>query len=113
MSEKELAESGGGHAACEVGVVEIVAGEVSELFGDVIVFVAGEGWSGGGVGNLFAMLGDVVECFDCVGKRELRLVLEVFASDVGINRRCRCRAEPDARDARCAILRRRGRARVR
>ena len=45
MGEEELAQGGSGQAAFEVGVVEIVAGEVTELLGDVFVLAAGEGWS--------------------------------------------------------------------
>ena len=82
MSEEELAQGGGVQAAFQVGVVEIVAGEIPELFGDVIVLVAGEGGSGRGSRIVLAMLSEEVESLDGVGEGQRSLVFEVFAGYV-------------------------------
>src|ERR1700688_4989722 len=82
MGQEELAKGGGGQAAFEVGIVEIVAGEISKLLGDEFVLVSGEGWSLRSAKIVFAVFGQKVESFDCVGEGKRRLVFEVFTRHV-------------------------------
>ena len=82
MGQEELAQGGGRQAAFKVGVIEIVAGEVSELLGDVFVLAASAGWSLRGAKIVFAMSRQEVESFDCVGEGKRSLLLEVFTSHV-------------------------------
>jgi hypothetical protein len=82
MGQEELAKGGGGQAAFEVGVVEIVAGEISELLGGVFVLASGEGWNLRGGQISFAVLGQKVERFDCIGEGQRSLVFEIFTRHV-------------------------------
>src|SRR5260370_35238706 len=78
MGQEELAKGGGGQAAFEVGVVEIVAGEISEVLGGVFVLASGEGWNLRGGQISFAVLGHKVERFDCIGEGQRSVVFEIF-----------------------------------
>jgi len=104
VGEEEPAQGGRSQAAFKVGVVEIVAGEVTELLGGVLVLAAGEArnWREGfGSGrlalgalfikllitmvttkNVFAVLDQEVESFDCGDEGKRSLVFEVFTSHV-------------------------------
>src|SRR3979411_2156619 len=82
VGQEELAQGGGGQAAFEVGIVEIVAGKISELLGGVLALSAGEGWSLRGTRILFPVFGQKVESFDCIGEGKRRLAFEVLTRHV-------------------------------
>src|SRR5450755_2061396 len=82
MSQEEPAQGGGVDAPFQIGVVEIVAGEIAQLFGHVFVLVAQKGGGLRGADILLPVLGEEVERLDRVGEGKRGLVLEVFAGYV-------------------------------
>src|ERR1035437_1327079 len=82
VSQEELAQGGRRQAALDVGVIEVGAGEMAELLGDVFILAAGEGWSWRAAEILLTVLDQEVESFDGVGKGKRGLLFEVFSRHV-------------------------------
>jgi hypothetical protein len=82
VGKEELAQGGGGQAAFKVGIVQIVAGEISELLGDVFVLAPGASWSLHVTTIAGAVLDQKVEGVDGIGKGKRSLVFQVFTGHV-------------------------------
>src|SRR5882724_4141297 len=89
MCEKQAAQDGGTDASFEIGVVEVVSQQASELLGDVFPLPASEGEDSRPIrrrGPLsrcavrLAMPGQEVEDFNRIRVWQRSLLLEIFAS---------------------------------
>jgi hypothetical protein len=95
VSEEELAQRVSVNATFDISVVQISAKQVPQSLYNVFVLTAGESRSWQGVWGArrprrsasvaktaVAMLGDELDCFHGIRKRQSGFMLQIFASDI-------------------------------